>query len=705
MKDDGGKLPDAVDVDSFDNERTMPLSRGSAILARLDQYEILEKLGEGGFGAVYLARDVDAGVQRAVKGLPQPYGKSEETLARIRENFALVSRLHHPHIAAALVLQRVKNATYYDDSVRTALRVGPGDLLMVMEYAPGTTLGLWRRQFPDGKVPSDVAVRLVGQVAQALDYAHSRKIVHCDIKPSNIMVETNPDGTVTARLLDFGLAAEVDVPEAAERQDAAGTWSYMAPEQWARSGVGGWTDQYALAVLLFDLLTGTVPFADAFKTRDPMVMKLAVRNNPVVFPRGCPCRRTLARALAKDAAGRFETCEAFIEAAAGELGISLDAHLNRGARRTRIAIAIGVLGAGLAAGLCVAKWLSAPSESDPPLTDETPKVPLQQAVKKEPIVTQQVDTTVLQLRREEQARKEEAERARQEELARKKAEAERLRQEEQARKEEAERLRREEQARKEEAERARREELARQEDAARRAEAEKARREAEEALANAARKAQALLLADRLSRLEKLKQLVREEGAKAKEFRGDVAGIERHLARIDEALREVDCAQPPDKVADADKLIQRMGSLWETVSGEVNWLEANAGSAARAGARRLLWEVGATIATARQRLEADGDLAFDAAKGRYQAGQAYFENGEFEKAVGQLITTRRILSQIWPRLVSRRVEGLVSQAKASKDAGDWSKCAEAARAALALDALSFEADQLLDEARTKLKEP
>ena len=684
METDGG-MPDFVDADSYDNERTMPLNGGSAVLARLDQYEVVEKLGEGGFGAVYLARDADAGVQRAVKGLPQSFGKSDETLARTRRNFALVSRLHHPHIAAALVLQRVKRATYFDDSVRAALRVGPGDLLMVMEYAPGTTLGVWRRQFPDGKVPARDAVRLVEQVAQALDYAHGRRIVHCDIKPSNIMVETKPDGTVTARLLDFGLAAEMDAPEAPERQDAAGTWPYMAPEQWARSGVGGRTDQYALAVLLFDLLTGTVPFADAFKTRDPMVMKLAVLNNPVVFPRACPCRRTLTRALAKDAAGRFATCGEFIDAAAGELGLSLGVRPNPGASKTRVAIAVGVLGACLAVGLCAAKWLHVPSESSPPLPNET--VTRQETVRKEPAVIQRpVDTEVLQKA---------AEKARREEAAR----------------EAAEKAHREEAARKEAVEKARREEVSRQEEMARRAEsaaareeADKARRAAEEARANAARRVYALSLADRLSRLKELKQLVREEGTKAQPFRGDEAGIKRHLSRIDEALQEVERAQSPDKVADADDQIRRMGALWETVSGEVNWLEANAGLAARTDARRLLGELGATIQSARQGLEADGVPAFEAAVNRYQAGQAYFENGEFEKAVGQLTMTRKSLSQLWPRLVSRRVEGLVSQARSAKAAGDWSKCAEAARAALAVDTLNFEADQLLDEACRKLKE-
>ena len=325
----------------------------------------------------------------------------------------------------------------------------------------------------------------------------------------------------------------------------------------------------------------------------------------------------------------------------------------------RVAVAVWVLSVCLAVNQCFAKWLRAPLESNPSLPNGV--VTRQKPVRKESAVIQRpVDTEVIP-RTDERTRRQEL--ARQEEMARR-AEAE-----------------------------------------AAREKAEKARREVEEVRANAARRAYALSLADCLSRLEKLKQLVRAEGAKAQAFRGDEAGIKRHLSRIDEALQEVERAQSPDTVADADDQIRRIGALWETLADEVNWLEANAGSTARADARRLLGELESTIQSARQRLGADGVPAFDAALNRYQAGQAYFENGEFEKAIGQLTMTRKSLSQLWPRLVSRRVEGLVSQARAAKAAGDWSKCAEAARAALALDKLNFEADQLLYEARTKLEKP
>ena len=109
-------------------------------LGRIDQYELLRELGGGGFGMVYLARDTVAGIEVAVKGLPPLVRNIADELECIRENFALVSKLHHPHIAAALVLHPAKEVTYADESVRQALRVLPNDYLLVMAYAPGVTL-------------------------------------------------------------------------------------------------------------------------------------------------------------------------------------------------------------------------------------------------------------------------------------------------------------------------------------------------------------------------------------------------------------------------------------------------------------------------------------------------------------------------------------------------------------------------------------
>lgn len=288
----------------------------ASTLAVIDQYEVIRKLGGGGFGSVYLAKDSVSGIEVAIKGLPPVVKNSTEELERIRENFALVARLHHPNIAAALHLHLVRNAEYRQVGVYEDLRVEPNDTLMVMEYAPGVTLNQWRKQFPEGRVPLPDAVAIVWQIAQALDYAHASHIIHRDIKPSNIMVETRDAGEPVARVLDFGLAAEIRSSMgrvSLEVRSTSGTRPYMAPEQWAGQKQGPATDQYALAVLFCELVTGEVPFASVFETGDPMIMMTAVCNRPVELPKESPRRHALERALEKDPSGRFPSCMDFIE--------------------------------------------------------------------------------------------------------------------------------------------------------------------------------------------------------------------------------------------------------------------------------------------------------------------------------------------------------------------------------------------------------
>lgn len=307
-----------TDENSINDDVTMRAGDSSA-LGHVDQYELVRELGGGGFGCVYLARDTVAGIDVAVKGLPPEVRHNKEELENIRENFALVSRLHHPNIAAALVLHPAKDVVYSSRDVMEKLRVFEGDTLMVMEYAPGTTLSVWRKQFPGKRVPPEIALAIVRQIASALDYAHERKIVHRDIKPANVMIEQEADGVYSVKVLDFGLAAEIRSSMgrvSREIHDTSGTRPYMAPEQWSGDKQGPATDQYALAVLYHELVTGSVPHQSAFESGDPVLMMANVIHQPLRLSEDVPVdmRKALMKALSKKPVDRFEHCSDFMSA-------------------------------------------------------------------------------------------------------------------------------------------------------------------------------------------------------------------------------------------------------------------------------------------------------------------------------------------------------------------------------------------------------
>ena len=334
-------LPDD-EPDSMPSERTMRREGEEPILGRIDQYALLRKLGGGGFGVVYLARDSASGVEVALKTLHPLLKHSAEEMDLLREKFRLVHVLTHPNIAKALMLHPCREIDVWDETARRELKLSPGDSMMVMDYAPGATLSKWRRKFPGDIVPFDLAVEVGRQVAAALDYAHSERIIHRDVKPGNIMVETvmpppaasqvaGPTSQVRpatcdlgratrirVRILDFGLAAEIRSSMSrvsTEAGDTSGTRPYMAPEQWMGRKQDGRTDQYALACVLYELLSGAPPFAGVFETGDPIIMRTAVVTDPPEEIEGLSpaAGEALMRALSKAPKDRFPTCTEFVE--------------------------------------------------------------------------------------------------------------------------------------------------------------------------------------------------------------------------------------------------------------------------------------------------------------------------------------------------------------------------------------------------------
>jgi len=157
------------------------------------------------------------------------------------------------------------------------------------------------------------------KIADALDYAHRQRILHRDIKPSNIMITQNLDGTRDVKILDFGLAAEIRNSlsrVSRDLGDTTGTRPYMAPEQWSGMRQDASSDQYALAAVLYELLSGEVPFASAFESGDPVLMMNVVRTEAPEPLDDLPSNQNaiVLKALGKTRGERWDTCSHFIDA-------------------------------------------------------------------------------------------------------------------------------------------------------------------------------------------------------------------------------------------------------------------------------------------------------------------------------------------------------------------------------------------------------
>ncbi len=212
---------------------------------RIAQYRITGKLGSGGMGDVFRATDERLHREAALKVLPAAFTHDAEWMARFQEEARVLASLNHPHIAAIYGLEETG-----------------GLRAMAMELVEGETLGKRLERGPLGEAESLAIAR---QIAEALQYSHSHGVIHCDLKPANVMV--SEQGQV--KLLDFGIArrfrraeGETDsAGNAAEMGEAiAGTIGYMSPEQLRGDPVDHRTDLFAFGVLLYEMVAGKRPF-------------------------------------------------------------------------------------------------------------------------------------------------------------------------------------------------------------------------------------------------------------------------------------------------------------------------------------------------------------------------------------------------------------------------------------------------------------
>ncbi len=257
----------------------------SLIGKRFNKYEIQAEIGRGGMGVVYLGYDTMLKRPVAIKVLPPTFSFDQEFVERFHREAVLAANLHHPNIV-----------TIHDVGEQE------GYHYIVMEYLEGETLDQWLRH--NGAMSPQQAAPVLQQLASALDYAHSRGVVHRDVKPSNVMIA--PDGR--AKLMDFGLVRAGEGSNLTRSGVVLGTPEYMAPEQALGERVDGRTDIYALGVVLFRLLTGHAPFT---RTTPYAVTYAHIHETPPALRSLRPdlppaVESVMLKALAKNPADRYQ---------------------------------------------------------------------------------------------------------------------------------------------------------------------------------------------------------------------------------------------------------------------------------------------------------------------------------------------------------------------------------------------------------------
>lgn len=260
---------------------------------QLGQYQIVAPLGEGGMAAVYRAYQPSMERYVALKILPRALAGDPNFVARFRREARTIAQLQHPNILPVYDFNEFDGYTF-----------------IVMPLVKGGSLAeLMRRK----RLPLARSVSIVSQIGAALDYAHSHGILHRDIKPGNVLL----DEQGTCLLSDFGLAKIVEGNTQFTATGAVlGTPDYMSPEQGRGAAIDARSDIYALGIILFELVTGRVPF----RAETPIGVIVKHIQDPLPLPRSLnptlpePIEAVILKALAKNPEDRYATAGAMVDA-------------------------------------------------------------------------------------------------------------------------------------------------------------------------------------------------------------------------------------------------------------------------------------------------------------------------------------------------------------------------------------------------------
>jgi hypothetical protein len=260
------------------------------------KYRLDSFLSQGGMGGVYKATHVMLGKTVAVKLINPELVTSPEVVRRFQREARAATALNHPNIVAVFDLGQTAEGTLY----------------IAMEFVDGPSLK--SAITSGGPMAPARAVTLMRQIGNALSIAHRNKIIHRDLKPQNIMLARSDDGQEIAKLVDFGIAKTFDeATQLTMAGDAIGTPHYMAPEQAAGQPVDARSDLYSAGIILYEMLSGEVPFNDTsapailIKHLQEIPLPPSVKNPKVTIP---PALEAIAlKCLEKTPAARFQTAD------------------------------------------------------------------------------------------------------------------------------------------------------------------------------------------------------------------------------------------------------------------------------------------------------------------------------------------------------------------------------------------------------------